>query len=190
MLVPGFVLTGPPKLTDGELVKLGAFGGDIDQIDFEWPSQFDVDMTFPKDKIPSLAKIEHWNTGTKVGVLSAMKITLSNGIQSPVIALNGNPQNQHIFEKINPELQIMEIRCRFHNDVQLRGIEFVDNKGELVMQYDKVVATSVSPAKGWEGDPWKSEKMQDGDKIVGIYGKSNCSIGFIVWRPTKQPDIS
>ena len=116
LLVPGFVLTGPPKLTDGALAKLGTFGNDVDQVDFEWPTQLDLDMTFPQDKIPSLTKLEHWNTGTKVGVLSAVKFTLSNGIQSPVIALNGNPQNQHIFEKVDPDLQIVEIRCRFHNE--------------------------------------------------------------------------
>ena len=65
-------------------------------------------MTFPKDQIPSLSKIEHWNTGTKVGVLSAMKFTLSNGIQSPILSLSNGPQNQHIFERIDPEIQIME----------------------------------------------------------------------------------
>ena len=54
------------------------------------------------------------------------------------------------------------------------------------MQYDKVVASSISPAKGWEGDPWKSETLQDGDRIVGAYGKSNTSFGFIVWRNKKQ----
>ena len=145
-----------------------------------------MDMTFPKDKIPSLSKIEHWNTGTKVGALSAVKVTLSNGIQSPVLALSNTPQNQHIFERIDPEVQVTEIRCRFLNDTQLRGIEFVDSKGELIMQYDKVVASSVSPAKGWEGDPWKVEKLQDGDKIVGVYGKSNTSVGFIVWRQNKK----
>ena len=81
-------------------------------------------MTFPKDKIPSLSKIEHWNTGTKVGVISAMKLTLSNGIQSPVIALSNGPQNQHIFERIDPDTQLSEVRCRFLDDKQLRGIEF------------------------------------------------------------------
>ena len=81
----------------------------------------------------------------------------------------------------------MEIRCRFHNEAQLRGIELIDDKGEAVVQYDKVVATGVSPAKGWEGDPWKTEKMQEGDKIVGIYGKTGAGVGFIVWRPNKQP---
>ena len=80
LLVPGFVLTGPPQVTDGQLVKLGTFGNDVDQVDFEWPTQLDLDMTFPKDKIPSLAKLEHWNTGTKVGILSAVKFTLSNGV--------------------------------------------------------------------------------------------------------------
>ena len=80
VLVPDFSLAAPPQLSDGSIVRLPAFGGDISQIDFEWPTQFDVDMTFPKDKIPSLSKIEHWNTGTKVGAISAIKFTLSNGI--------------------------------------------------------------------------------------------------------------
>ena len=115
-----------------------------------------------------------------------MKFTLSNGIQSPILALSNGPQNQHIFERIDPEIQIMETRCRFLEDKQLRGIEFIDSRGEPIIQYDKVVSTSISPAKGWEGDPWKTEKLQDGDRIVGAYGKSNTSFGFIVWRSDKK----
>ena len=187
LLVPNFTLSGPPKITDGQLVKLPGCYGEVDQIDFEWPTKLDYDMTFPKDKIPSLCKLEHWNTGTKVGALSAIKFTLSNGVKSPVIALNNNPQNQYIFENVDPDLQIMEIKCRFHNEQQLRGIEFIDDKGMVAMQYDKIVASPVSPVKGWEGDPWISTKIEEGDKIVGIYGKTNGNLGFIIWRPNFKP---
>ena len=82
-------------------------------------------------------------------------------------------------------MQLAEVRCRFLDDKQLRGIEFHSEQGECIMQYDKVVASSISPAKGWEGDPWKTEALQDGDKIIGAYGKSNSSFGFIVWRNKK-----
>ena len=103
--------------------------------------------------------------------MTGVRISLSNGMQSPIFSRGDKWRSKHSVLNVNGEVRRILLKC----DNPTTGIEFIDSNKKQICK--------------WEGNiedrgAWRCQEVPDGEQVVGIYGHSTgynhiLNFGFI-----------
>ena len=97
---------------------------------FEWPQENQIPYLFA-DPTVRIKKIDIWDEGSNIPSLHSIRVTLSNGMQSPIFGAEGKMKNMKTLT-INKEVKTLEIGT---SGSEVGGLKFKDKNQEVIAKW-------------------------------------------------------
>ena len=125
---------------------------------FEWTHQYPTEdylrsTYYGSDYILSQIRYKNLNTSNK---LAAMQLVFSNGLESPMFAVEGAPSDEVKILEIDTSRTIRYVSMSIHSDNSINGLRLLDEDQE-------VIATTASDEQWSDNRP-----IPEGKHIIGL----------------------
>ena len=106
-------------------------------IDFCWPSEKEISLNSESKKISKLEIWSYkekklWTTSYNFTGMTGVRISLSNGMQSPIFSRGDKWRSKHSVLNVNGEVRRILLKC----DNPTTGIEFIDNNKKQICKWE------------------------------------------------------